>query len=63
MGTKEEMVEKGPKTAMWIDGKWEENHLAGDKFTDDCIAGCHDRGGRITFVHSAQFPAFVRLKM
>ena len=38
MGTKEEMVEKGPETAMWIDGKWEKNHLAGDKFIDDCIA-------------------------
>ena len=53
METKEEMVEKGPKTAMWINGKWEKDHLAGDKFTDDCIAGCHDRGGRITFVYSA----------
>jgi len=59
VGTKEEMVEKGPGTAMWTDDKWEKDHLAGDKFTDDRIAGCHDRGGRITFVYSAQFPAFV----
>jgi len=58
VGTKEEMVEKGPETAMWINGKWEKDHLAGDKFTDDCITGFHDR-----FVFSAQFLAFVRLKM
>ena len=41
MGTKEEMVEKGPKMAMWIDGNWEKENLAGEKVTNDVIARSH----------------------
>ena len=63
MGAKEEMVEEGPETAMWIDGNREKEHLVGEKVTDDFIAGSHNGGGRITFINSAQFPVFVRLKM
>ena len=57
------MSEKGPKMAKWIDGNWEEEHLAGNKVSNYFVARCDGRGGRITFVHSAQFSAFVRLKM
>ena len=57
------MSEKGPKTAKWIDGNWEEEHLAGNKVSNYFVARCDDRGGRIMFVRSAQFSAFVRLKM
>ena len=57
------MVKKGPELAKWIDGNWEEEHLAGKKVSDDFVAGCDDRGGRITFVYLALFSAFVRLKM
>ena len=38
MGAKEEMVEEGSETAMWINGNREEDHLAGEKVTDDVIA-------------------------
>ena len=57
------MVKKGPETAKWIDGNWEEEHMAGKKVSDYFVAGCDDRGGRITFVYLAQFSVFVRLKM
>ncbi len=57
------MVEKVPETAKWINGNWEEEHLAGKKVSNDFVARCDDRGGWITFVYLAQFSAFVRLKM
>ena len=45
--------------AKWIDGNWEEEHLAGKKASDDFVTECDDRGGQITFVYSAPFSAFV----
>ena len=41
MGAKEEMVEEGPETAMRINGNREEDHLAGEKVTNDVIARSH----------------------